>query len=80
MLASYDFSETKKCLVIMKRLLRAMWYALLPILGLISFAAIMYLVYICCIALGLNEDMCVVVLFIVSAYMIGVFAFYKMDE
>ena len=57
-----------------------MWYALLPILGVISFVAVMYVVYIICAALGLNEGMCMGILFIVFAYMIGVFTFYKMDE
>ena len=64
----------------MKRLLRAMLYAALPILGAISFVAVMYVVYIICVALGLDGGTCMLVLFIVFAYMIGVFAFYKMDE
>ena len=64
----------------MKRLLRAMLYAALPILGAISFVAVMYVVYIICVALGLNEGMCMGILFIAFAYMTGVFVFYKMDE
>ena len=64
----------------MKKLLKAMLYAALPILGLISFVAVMYVVYIICVALELNGGMCMAILFIVLAYMIGVFAFYKMDE
>jgi hypothetical protein len=64
----------------MKRLLRAMLYAALPILGVISFAAVMYVAYIICVALGLNAGMCMGILFIVFAYMAGVFVFYKMDE
>ena len=64
----------------MKRLLKAMLYAALPILGVISFAAVMYVVHTICVDLGLNAGMCMGVLFIVFAYMIGVFVFYKMDE
>lgn len=64
----------------MKRLLKAMLYAALPILGVISLVAVMYVVYIICVALGLNGGMCMALLFIVFAYMIGVFVFYKMDE
>lgn len=64
----------------MKRLLRAMLYAALPILGVISFAAVMYVVHNICVALGLNAGMCMGILFIMFAYMIGVFVFYKMDE
>ena len=57
-----------------------MLYAALPILGAISFVAVMYVVYIICVALGLNEGMCMGILFIAFAYMTGVFVFYKMDE
>lgn len=64
----------------MKRLLKAMLYAALPILGVISFAAVMYVVHIICVALGVNAGACMGVLFIVFAYMAGVFVFYKMDE
>ena len=64
----------------MKRLLRAMWYALLPILGVISFAAVIYVVHNICVALGLDGGTCMLVLFLVFAYMLSVFAFYKMDE
>ena len=57
-----------------------MLYAALPILGVISFVAIIYVAYIICVALGLNSGACMGVLFIVFAYMAGVFVFYKMDE
>ena len=64
----------------MKRLLKAMLYAALPILGVISFTAVMYVVHNICVALGLNGGMCMVIFLIVFAYMAGVFFFYKMDE
>lgn len=64
----------------MKRLLKAMLNAALPILGVISFVAIIYVAYIICVAMGLDAGMCMGVLFIVFAYMAGVFVFYKMDE
>lgn len=64
----------------MKRLLRAMLYAALPILGVISFVAFMYVVDIISVALGLDGGLCMVVLLIVFAYILGVFTFYKMDE
>lgn len=64
----------------MKRLLKAMLNAALPILGVISFVAIIDVAYIICVAMGLDAGMCMGVLFIVFAYMVGVFVFYKMDE
>lgn len=64
----------------MKRLLKAMFNAALPILGVISFVAVMYVVDIISVALGLDGGLCMVVLLIVFAYILGVFTFYKRDK
>lgn len=63
----------------MKRLLRAMWYALLPIIAIIVTPATIRGIGCGLEALGLDKGTSVVLTVFIFAYVVGVFLYYDND-
>lgn len=61
----------------MKRLLRAMWFALLPLIAVFVILAAMYGITCIFESLGLDKGIYVPLTVFISAYVLGVVVFYK---
>lgn len=63
----------------MKRLLKAMWYALLPLIAILVIPATIQEIVCGLEALGLNEGTSVMLTLFIFAYVVGVLFYYYED-